>query len=460
AAALWFALAAPASAGFAEGAAAYARGDYATALREFLPLARQGHSGAQNNLGVMYETGQGVPQDYAEAVKWYRRAADQGFAKAQFSLGAMYDTGQGVSQDYVLAHLYLNLAGARLPPGEARDYAVRNRDRFAKLMTPAQLARAQEMARNWQPRTETAAAPSPSYTAPQQRSPSMPSGETVRTAQLLLSVLGYDPGPADGVIGSKTRTAIRAFQSRVGLPVDDQVSEALVARLTEALAVARAAPPQPAQRKRELHSTGTGFAVGKAGHVVTNHHVIEECGEVRARQSMGESGPAAVVARDRQNDLALLKMPRAPGASASFREGRGVRQGDAVVAFGFPLHGLLASEPSLTTGTLSALSGIGDDTRFYQITAPVQPGNSGGALLDGAGNVIGVVVGKLDAIRVARATGDIPQNVNFAIKASLARSFLDANGIDYDTQSSGTELKPAEVGERARKFTVLVECWT
>ena len=82
-------LAAPAWAGFLEGVAAYERGDYAMALREFRPLAEQGYAGAQNNLGLMYARGRGVPQDYAAAVKWYRKAAEQGYVEAQHNLGSV-----------------------------------------------------------------------------------------------------------------------------------------------------------------------------------------------------------------------------------------------------------------------------------------------------------------------------------------------------------------------------------
>ncbi len=96
-------LTAPGWAGLDEGAAAAKRGDHATALREWRPLAEQGHASAQNNLGVMYNEGQGVQQEYAEAVKWYRKAAEQGFAGAQNNLGSMYESGQGVPQDYAEA---------------------------------------------------------------------------------------------------------------------------------------------------------------------------------------------------------------------------------------------------------------------------------------------------------------------------------------------------------------------
>ena len=94
---------------YQKGFGAYDRGDYATALKEWRPLAEQGLSQAQYNLGLMYAEGEGVAQDYQEAVRWYRLAAEQGHASGQFSLGAMYTAGQGVPKDYVLAHMWINL---------------------------------------------------------------------------------------------------------------------------------------------------------------------------------------------------------------------------------------------------------------------------------------------------------------------------------------------------------------
>ncbi len=147
------------------------------------------------------------------------------------------------------------------------------------------------------------------------------------------------------------------------------------------------------------------------------------------------------------------------GRAAKFRDGRGIRPGDSIVVVGYPLRGFLASEANVTTGTVSALAGPDDDRRLFQITAPVQPGNSGGPVLDASGNVVGVVMAKLDAIRIARATGDIPQNINFAISAGIVRSFLDAQSVPYDTAPSTDELRPAELAVGAKAFTVVVECW-
>ncbi len=149
---LMLGLTAPVWAGWDEGVAAYKRGDYATALREFRPLAERGDAKAQYGLGVMYLNGQGVPQDSAEVVKWHRKAAEQGHAVAQNNLGVMYGKGHGVPQDYVQAHMWFDLAASRFPPGEGRDIAVKNRDIAAEKMTPAQISEAQKLARGWRPK--------------------------------------------------------------------------------------------------------------------------------------------------------------------------------------------------------------------------------------------------------------------------------------------------------------------
>ena len=96
---------------------------------------------------------------------------------------------------------------------------------------------------------------------------------------------------------------------------------------------------------------------------------------------------------------------------------------------------------------------------MLQISAPVQPGNSGGPLLDDSGHLIGVVVSRTDERKVAELFGQPSQNVNFAIKARLVRRLLDAHGVDYRTEAAGTKLDPAGIYERARPFTVLIGCW-
>ena len=180
---LLLSFASPVAAGhFEDGNAAYALGDYATALRLWRPLAEQGNAEAQerigsiyyngegvpkdyrkaamwyrraaeqgdasaeNNLGIIYFNGDGAPQDYAAALRWYRAAAEQGNTISQRNLGAMYYNGQGVQQDFVQAHMWFNLAAARGEPD-----AAETRDMIASHMTPAQIAEAQKLAREWKP---------------------------------------------------------------------------------------------------------------------------------------------------------------------------------------------------------------------------------------------------------------------------------------------------------------------
>ena len=165
---------------------------------------------------------------------------------------------------------------------------------------------------------------------------------------------------------------------------------------------------------------------------------------------------ARVVTRDENNDLALLRTAIHLAPFAQLR--LSIRQGETVAAYGYPLPGLLASGGNLTTGNITALSGIGDDSRLLQISVPVQPGNSGGPLLDGGGNVVGVVEGKINAIKIAAALRDIPQNVNFAIKASVIATFLDSNGVHYATRELAAAHSPADIAEDAKRFTMRVEC--
>ncbi len=177
---LWLAAGARAEAGFLEGMAAYERGDYAVALKEFQPLAEQGNAIAQFHLGVMYANGRGVPKDDREAVKWFRKSVEQGYARAQFNLGFMYSGGRGVPQDekeaakwyrkaaeqglaaaqfrlgliyykgqgvikdFVSAHQWLNIASVN---GHEKVGVLR--DLIGKTMTPEQVEEATSRARAW-----------------------------------------------------------------------------------------------------------------------------------------------------------------------------------------------------------------------------------------------------------------------------------------------------------------------
>ena len=130
------------SADFNKGLTAAQSGDFATALKEWKPLAEEGNAVAQNNLGLMYENGWGVHQDYEEAVRWYQLAAEQGHSKAQGNLGVMYAFGNGVIKDYVYAHMWGNIASMN-----GNDLGALLRDDFAEKMTSSQIEEAQRLTR-------------------------------------------------------------------------------------------------------------------------------------------------------------------------------------------------------------------------------------------------------------------------------------------------------------------------
>jgi S1-C subfamily serine protease len=167
-------------------------------------------------------------------------------------------------------------------------------------------------------------------------------------------------------------------------------------------------------------SSGSGIVIGAKGEVLTNAHVVEGCQKITVKDASGNPETAVLVARDERNDLAVIRLAWPASSVAVFREGAPIRAGDAIVALGYPLSGLPSSDANVSVGNVNALAGLHDDSRYLQISAPVQPGNSGGPLLDVSGHLIGIVTAKLDAVRVARFTGDIPQNVNFALKAEVA----------------------------------------
>ena len=214
----------------------------------------------------------------------------------------------------------------------------------------------------------------------------------------------------------------------------------------------------PAKSSKVINISGTGFVISANGHIITNNHVIDSCvGDVRGNLTGEAPMVLRIVSADETNDLALLQAP------ASFKEVAAIRQtaihpGDAVIAIGYPFHGLLTSDFTVTTGIVSSLSGILNDTRYLQISAAVQPGNSGGPLLDMSGNVVGVVAAKINAIKFAKATGDMPENINFAIKTGAVRDFLDNGVVTYQTMEPKAELKTADIARNARAYTMLITC--
>ena len=203
-------------------------------------------------------------------------------------------------------------------------------------------------------------------------------------------------------------------------------------------------------------STGTAFSVAPQ-LLVTNHHVITGCSKLSVVTPEGRRA-ASVVSAEASIDLALLRVFGMRGAVASLRTPRSVALGETISVFGFPLAGTLSSSGNFTGGLVSSLQGLRNAAGEIQITAPVQPGNSGGPVLDASGLVVGVVQSKLDAVRAAALTGDMPQNVNFAVSLNVLADFLEMNQVPFRSSPRSASLDTAQIARMAQQFTYRVEC--
>jgi len=203
-------------------------------------------------------------------------------------------------------------------------------------------------------------------------------------------------------------------------------------------------------------STGTAFSVAPQ-LLVTNHHVISGCRALSVITPEGRRA-ASVVSSEASIDLALLRVFGMRGAVANLRTPRSVALGETISVFGFPLTGTLSSSGNFTGGLVSSLQGLRNAAGEIQITAPVQPGNSGGPVMDASGLVVGVVQSKLDAVRAAALTGDMPQNVNFAVALDVLADFLEMNQVPFRSSPRGASLDTAQVARMAQQFTYRVEC--
>ena len=440
------------AANFEKGVKAYERGKYKAALRQFRALAEEGHAGAQFYLGLMYGEGEGVPEDDIQAVSWYRKAAEQGDADAQFNLGVMfmYDNGESVPEDARQAVFWFRKAAGQ---GNAKaqfnlGFMYDNGEGIPEDDRQAVF---------WYRKAAEQGDAKAQFNL----------GVMYDNEDNIQAYAWFNLAAAQGdEDAEEARDDTRQHMTSSQIAVAQKLSREIAARIERNQSESDSSSftdasdsvfkPEP-----EMEGNASGFVIGRDGEttfIVTNHHVVEDCAKVTVVYA-GKSYEASVRAKDANSDLALLETNIPAARPASFSRLSRARLGEAVTAAGYPLQGLLSKSLNVTGGNISALAGLGDDAKHLQITAPLQPGNSGGPLLDTSGNVVGVAASKLNAIAAAELTGDLPQNVNFAIKAALVRSFLDIHGVDYQRIPSKTKLEPEQLAERARQFTVAVHCW-
>ena len=177
------------------------------------------------------------------------------------------------------------------------------------------------------------------------------------------------------------------------------------------------------EEKRNSFSTGTGFFIAPNGYLVTNAHVVHEYENIAIKDQNGRLLKASVIAIDKERDLALLKVAGKYSPLRIDQTGQ-VSKGQRVLAIGYPQPTIQGSESKVTDGVISSFSGLRNDDNWFQISVPIQGGNSGGPLINEDGVVIGVVVATVNAQKFLSLTGNIPQNVNYAIKAKVLLDFL------------------------------------
>jgi S1-C subfamily serine protease len=212
--------------------------------------------------------------------------------------------------------------------------------------------------------------------------------------------------------------------------------------------VARTEP----RKEQPQGSSGTGFFVADK-YVVTNQHVLRGCKEIYVAYPNFKPEPAYLAGDDEINDLAVLRTDMSNNGIATLRYG--ARLGEPIASFGFPLPGMLADEGNFTLGNVTSIAGLGGDTRLFQLSAPLQSGNSGGPIMDSTGAVLGVAKAVLQK---ADANDTLPQNVNFAIASPIVVNFLAVKGIKWSQHVGTDKLEPEKLAELAKKFTVRVIC--
>lgn len=397
--------------------------------------------------------------DATQAIEWAKKAAEKGLPEAQYELGREYINGQAVKvhderqgialiqlaadQLYVpamneLANQYLK--GTIIPKDEVKAFGLRKAAAISGYPY-AMVSLAFAYGEGIGVEVDNVLAYAWANLA-------VPSKEATALATKIRDV-------SEGRLSKAERVEAQELASgwKRGRDITRKTPSA-----TDQKAPAKEGAAAPSVSMTKVR-TGTGFFVSGKSHMLSVAHVIDEgCKEIKVA---GNSAKVSLVTTDKANDLALLKVESDSANFAPITSDPGkVRQGEDVVVYGYPLNSVLSSGGNLTPGVISALTGLGNNSNQIQITAPIQPGSSGSPVLDKKGRVVGMVTMKLSDSKMATATGQIGQNVNFAVSGQTVKTFLDANKVEY--KSSGMfsfEKSTADLADEARKWTSVVECW-
>lgn len=380
--------------------------DFSKAVKWFRKAAQQSNVQAETALGYCYATGQGVAKEQTEAAKWYRKAAEQNFAPAEFNLGNCYANGQGVAKDDAEAVKWYRKAAEQ-------DFAQ------AQISLGLSYALGQGVAKDY--------VESYKWTL-------LAAGQGDKDAKETMTVLESNMSREQIAEGEKVA---RNFKPRLAPSAEPDTSSTGIAQ------------PRP-------QSSGSGFFITEDGYLITNEHVAGSEAHVRLVTKEGLIS-AKVVKVDAANDLALLKA-EGKFAALPVAASRTMKLGSTVATVGFPNIGLQGFAPTFARRKIGPSSGPQDDARYFQISVPVQPGNSGGALVDERGNVVGVLSAMLSMKAALATSGAFPQNVSYAVKSSFLLGFVESvpEIATKLKEPNAKDMKFDDVVERAKEATVLV----
>jgi S1-C subfamily serine protease len=361
--------------------------------------AEGGYNKAQFLLGKMYFYGTAFPADKIKAINLYTKAAEQGAAVAQGELASIYLLGNGVPENIREAVKW-----------GKRGAAQGNREAQAAL----------------------GALYADGKGVPQNN---------------VESYKWFNLAEAQG--NTIAKTIKRSFAATMSPQEIAEAQKLSLAFKPKKEIPNKSSGPLGARNFTNANpdSFGSGFYVTSNGYLLTNQHVVDGARKVFV-YSGSQRLPAQVVKTDAANDLALLKVT-GTFAALPVSSSRRVKLGQTVSTVGFPNPNLQGKSPKLTKGEISSLSGASDDPKYFQISVPLQPGNSGGPLVDGYGNVVGVVTAKLSTKAALATAGTLPENVNYAVKGTFVMGFLESVP---DVAAEMLDPKP----RRSREFTEVV----
>ncbi|MDC1491343.1 trypsin-like peptidase domain-containing protein [Gammaproteobacteria bacterium] len=276
--------------------------------------------------------------------------------------------------------------------------------------------------------------------------------EIVSTVQAFLYALGYAPGD-EGEYDFRTQTAIKAYQIDTDMkPVDGDISEELIIKLQSSFSKKQNTIDF---KNYSVVGSGSGYLVDNNGHVVTNEHVINGCSII----TTGKNNTAELLRADETNDIAIIKSFDSEKYKAMSFANKDPALGQRIFVSGFPLNQILENL-NFTSGTVSSEVGLMQNINQFQFTAPIQPGNSGGPILNENGGVIGMSVATVSNKKFEEMLDTLVQNMNFGIRQSSIQSLLDQEGIKYEKGNPNWFKNEESVAEVAKSGTMLIKCWT